>query len=163
MPENELPDFKALLLINRADMDGMLETQANRYMLAVEWMVEAEKEVRDLTQKFEIICAQVYTGLKSQLDPKGKPLTDTATKVLMPENAEYQKAYNALTDAKADLKLMTGRVEAFQHRKTMLKELSAREISGFFGDPKPEYSREKFDNDVDQQLVGLRKNRNTQL
>lgn len=141
---NEIPDFKGMLSIDRSRIPEMLETQATRYMLAAEYSVEADKEVRDATLKLDVVYAAVYKELKSIVDGKGKPLTEAAVSVLIKDDARYQTAYNAVTAAKANAKLMAGNCDSFQQRKTMLKSLADLTIMGLSADPSGHGRNDRF-------------------
>ncbi len=140
----EVPEYKQLLHVDRSRMEEMLDTQPMRFMWAVEQSANADTIVREKVQAFDVAKAIAFGNLKSIKDNKGKGLTDTAIKTMLPNQEEYIEAYNALTAAKSDASIMSGVVDSFSQRKTMLAKSVEREIMGIRSDPVGSVNAKKF-------------------
>ena len=126
-------------------------------------VADADKKRKDLKAVLLITEAELAESLRTEAIGKGEKISEAAIKSKVPTMKAYKKADAEMRKADYEYQILVGVKEAIEHRKYMLKEMTALLIGGFYStvkittDDEMKYDRKELEAMEEMQNKALQK------
>ncbi len=150
---NDNYDFKSDVSIDESILDKEWILHPKLYMKWLEYEANCSNKVDKLKSELELLEATLYNFI---LKNNEKKPTEKAIESEIIANKEYQDLNSKLIEAKFELKIASGAVSAFDHRKKALERLVDLYIVGYNAEPKQNIKNKILDNVQDKIRGGLK-------
>jgi len=136
-----------ILHIDLFNLEDEWNAQPNLYRMWSDKMAVAKSDLNDAKSNLEYVRARLYIQIMN--DPASFGLEKTTEKAIdsaLVSSDDYQEAQGELNDAKKNVAMLEGMLEALNQRKDALKDEVKLHLSGYFSEPTaPEGCREEVD------------------
>lgn len=141
---------------NRLDREWVV--QAETFHAAAYATAEARLKHAELTQEFDLVCAELDHEIRTH--PARFDLPDKLTEKMIENTvirqSAYQAALRAVNRAKFDLDSFTAAVGAIEHKKRGLEKLVDLRLADYYAEPKVRSGREEDFEEMQRQEVRSR-------
>jgi len=151
------PDRDTQIDKNRLDDEWLEQPKIIRH-----WTEQAAEARRDFEHtKADLVVVKAEVARAARSDPESVGLakiTEAAIAEYVPTDKRVRKAEKMVIDARYEMEIMDGFVEAMQHRKKALENAVELFLSGYFAEPRAK-SPDAKDRMRDAQKKHIRKGR----
>jgi hypothetical protein len=144
--ENEY-DFKSDIQIDDSILDKEWILQPKLYMKWLEYEAICSNKVDKLKSELELLEATLYKFILSNNEKKP---TEKAIEMEIISNPGYQELNNKLIESRFELKIASGAVSAFDHKKKALERLVDLYITGYNAEPRQNIKNKIIDSVQDK-------------
>jgi hypothetical protein len=131
-------NWKEDITIDQAALDQEWLRQPSLFGDYAEAKAEAEKAADEAKEYRDLIEARLDKEVRSNPSAFGlDKVTDKAIGVVVSTHPDFQKAVAALIQARYELALISGALEALRHRKSALENLVVLHGQNYFSTPRP--------------------------
>lgn len=131
---NTIEQYKKFLVIDKRNLDGEVQKQAERYWDVAERCAEAISLRDSLKEEKDKVWSEQFIKNKVESKLDGKAISDKVAETYADSSPEFSKATKDFLDAKLDAELWIGMKESWQQRAVMLRELCGLNISMGYGE-----------------------------
>lgn len=132
MSDRGIDHYKALLRIDRNDLDGDLMRQAQHFFDVSEQLVYAIDRRDTAHDELKRTAAKLGLRIRTELEEKGEKVTETRVDSEVRKTKEYQAAKTADLEASKEASLWEALKESFKSRGFALGELCGLYSSNYF-------------------------------
>lgn len=142
-------DFKTDVSIDDSILDKEWILHPKLYMKWLEYEAVCSNKVDKLKSELELLEATLYNFI---LKNNEKKPTEKTIEAEIIANKEYQELNNKLIEAKYELKIASGAVNAFEHRKKALERLVDLYIVGYNAEARQPSVKDKIIDGVQKNI-----------
>ena len=128
-------DYASLMSIDPNRLDQMWLEHTGRYMEMVQHAVDARINYEGLKDRLDVVKAQVDRNIRANPSAYGlEKVTEGAVGAAVLLSQPYMDAQAGVTEARKVQLLTQGAVDAMEHRKKALEEITQLTLSGWRGE-----------------------------
>lgn len=137
--------------INKFKLDEENEIQPSLYIYYSELLADAKAEKDKAIDSFNLVKAEREMELRKN-PPDGIKITEAAIEALLAQDRKIQKYETKIFEAKKRVYHLEAAVNALEHRKSALRNLTTLFVAGY-------YSLPERDKDINDQARKLARNK----
>ena len=122
-------DYKAMLRIDPERLPAEWLKQPTRYMEFVEARVDADARLDQMKDRLDVVSAMRGRKIRDRLETNKERVTERTISDELILDPEYRKAKTAVNEAWEDAAIIRGAVDAMEHRKRALENLTQVELA----------------------------------
>lgn len=127
-----LDELKALLAINKANLDDEVSKQPSLFFDVAEAVVAAVSERDTLKEQLASVDAELDGVTRTFLAKREEKVTEAMVKNAIQKDKRHEKAFDAYMKIKTEADLLLAMKEAFAQRSYMLRDLCQLYVSSYF-------------------------------
>lgn len=146
--------IKEALEINRSSLDYEWLKQPTLYQMWSEELAKADSERYRAKERLDLISAEIDSEIR--LNPKHFGLeraTDSAIKSRILLDERYKQANEEVVKTRENYAVISGILEALQHKKAALGDCVRMMLAGYFSSPNiPKEERDRYGEEVTKEI-----------
>lgn len=144
-PEKKID--RAILQIDKYNLDEAWEKQASEHGCLTDLLADEKKELAELEAALEVVISEIKKDFREDPNAFGfEKVTEGSVKEVIPLQKRYQRANQRLINQKHKVDILTGLVKSHDQKKKGLEDLVDLWLNDYWAEPRPsEHSKEKVD------------------
>lgn len=130
----ELEEARKLLLISKNNLDEACQTQADIFYEVAEEVAFANSHRDYMKEQLVKRDAELAVDIRKKSEQSGEKLTETKLQQMLQTHPEHLKTFDEWLEAKLNAERWSALKDSFLQRASMIKELCALFISGYYAD-----------------------------
>lgn len=126
-------EFRDRVRIDRNNIDAAVEEQSQLFLEVSEEQVLAASRLAEAKDKLARTDAQIARKLRLDADKSKERITDSMVTAAIALDVDHHRGAEIVSEAKREADLWMALRDAYDHRRSMLRELVNLYQSGFYG------------------------------